>query len=465
MTNPPEPDGDRIATLALPRLDREELERLRLQLFAEETQPVVEVSGSMAYRTAALLASRLARARREAADAASAIRAAKSIAGLRMQVAARCEQLAADDDGPASDLAFLVDAFSSVVGRGIHPRELSEWVARMRNHPLDRTATELALRRLGDAERHAIPGASGCWIMGTRQTVDQDDWARRQRALAEGDWTPRVGPMHSPPALRGRPRCLVTAIASLYRGGQYIEAFMDNLSSQAAFRDWCELIIVDAASPDDEARTIRRYMADFPNIRYLRLPDRVGIYEAWNIGVHEARGEFLTNTNLDDLRRHDSLALQAATLQSLPDVDVVYQDFYYTLAPGLSFERIATMGYRSTLPIVTPEVLLAFNPPHNAPMWRRALHDELGAFDTRYRAAGDYEFWLRCLAAGKVFHKIDDPHVAYFHNPEGMSTRTDTPGHAETRQITARYASRFLARDATPQREAPAAQPRVTEVN
>jgi hypothetical protein len=185
-------------------------------------------------------------------------------------------------------------------------------------------------------------------------------------------------------------------------------------------------------------------MADFPNVRYVRTPERIGIYEAWNLGIREARGEYLTNTNLDDLRRGDSFEIQAGTLRALPEVDVVYQDFHYALEPNLPFERVAEFGFTSRLPRITPAVLLAFNPPHNAPMWRRRLHDELGPFDTRYRAAGDYEFWLRCLAAGKVFHKIDDPHVAYFQNPEGVSTRADTPGHRETREITARYASRLL---------------------
>ncbi len=140
----------------------------------------------------------------------------------------------------------------------------------------------------------------------------------------------------------------------------------------------------------------------------------------------------------------DSFEIQAATLQTLPDVDVVYQDVHYSLEPCLPFERVATFGFCSRVPQVTPAVMLSFNPPHNAPMWRRRLHDELGPFDTRYRSAGDYEFWLRCVAAGKVLHRVADPHVVYYQNPLGYSTRADTKGHGETREITARYAERLL---------------------
>ena len=62
------------------------------------------------------------------------------------------------------------------------------------------------------------------------------------------------------------------------------------------------------------------------------------------MGVEIARGHYLTNTNLDDLRRHDSIALQAALLDKNDDVDVVYQDFYYSLNPHLTLEKIAACG-------------------------------------------------------------------------------------------------------------------------
>jgi hypothetical protein len=151
--------------------------------------------------------------------------------------------------------------------------------------------------------------------------------------------------------------------------------------------------------------------------------------------VAEARGEYLTCTNVDDLRRSDSFELQAATLDALPFADVVYQDFFYTFDPALTFEEVASFGYRSCLPQVSRYALLACNPPHNAPMWRRRLHDELGLFDTSYESAGDFDFWMRCVAAGKTFFKLNDPHVAYYQNPEGISTRAGTRGFSETKAV------------------------------
>jgi hypothetical protein len=79
-------------------------------------------------------------------------------------------------------------------------------------------------------------------------------------------------------------------------------------------------------------------------------------------------------------------------------------------------------------------------------MWRKNLHDELGLFDTRYKSAGDYEFWLRCFVAGKKFRKTNTPHVAYYQNPKGISTKPDTRGVEEAGDLLRRYSRKLTSR-------------------
>jgi glycosyltransferase involved in cell wall biosynthesis len=207
-----------------------------------------------------------------------------------------------------------------------------------------------------------------------------------------------------------------------------------------------ELIILDADSPEREWEVIEKYQQVYDNIVYKGLNYRVSVYQAWNVGVELAGGRYLTNTNLDDLRRSDSIELQAALLDRNSDVDVVYQDVYYSFDANLSFDAVAAYGFKTELPIITPHNLLQFNSPHNAPMWRKSLHDELGLFDTRYKSAGDYEFWLRCLVAGKNFRKINTPHIAYYQNPEGVSTNPDTRGAEEAHDLLRRYSRKLMSR-------------------
>lgn len=230
----------------------------------------------------------------------------------------------------------------------------------------------------------------------------------------------------------------------MYKGGKYIDKFLENITNANYFAS-CELVIVDANSPENEYKIINKYQRKYKNINYIRLDNIIPIYKAWNIAIKESSGEFITNANLDDLRRDDSFANQAAVLSTLSFVDIVYQDFYYSFDHTLSFDEVAAIGIKSNLPIVTKNNILSLNPPHNAPMWRRKLHNELGLFDERYESAGDYEFWCRCALNDKLFYKTNDPHVVYYQNPEGLSTRPDSKGALESNRITLEYSSKLLS--------------------
>jgi GT2 family glycosyltransferase len=341
-----------------------------------------------------------------------------------------------------SDGAFVMAISDMLLPDGITPRTLEALKAFL-GESFERR-TELVERLVTEHVRHAGTRAASALdpntalVLGTERLVSRSEWNRRVAAL--GIDPARARP---PASLAGRRfrhtgRYEVSAIASLHRGGRFIEAFLENITAQSTF-DRSELIIVDAASPDGEAAVIERYRAVYDNIVYVRTDDRIGIYDAWNRAIGLARGRYVTNTNVDDLRRADSFELQARALDEHPAADVVYQDFFYSFDSRLSFDEVAAVGVCSRLPIVTSHNLLEHNFPHNAPMWRRSLHDELGLFDTRYRSAGDADFWLRCRRAGKAFHKLNTPHVVYFSNPEGISTRPDSLGPSESREILRRH--------------------------
>ena len=334
------------------------------------------------------------------------VRGQMSVAGLvnAVSTSPEAKQLGAPGhllpDVPTGKLIQF--AYDSILGRGAMAAEIAHWDHRISQQHLGRDVvlTSLFTQRASEVLR-------------------------------------KQGPVFNPEAFpRNNDEILVSAVASLYRGGDYIGQFMENITSQTIFSACCELIIIDADSPENEYEVISSYMKRFPNIVYHRASTRIGIYEAWNLGVKMARGKYITNTNLDDLRRHDSFERQVEILEKFPFVDVAYQDFYYSFDGKASVAKTAAVGVKSDVPVVTPYNLMRSNSPHNAPMWRRSIHDDVGFFDANYRSAGDYDFWLRCVGAGKVFYKINDPHVVYFVNPEGLSTQPNTRGHEEGKQVT-----------------------------
>jgi GT2 family glycosyltransferase len=334
------------------------------------------------------------------------------------------------------DLALIVNMmFLSILNRPPEPTSLASYTEHLRKGlSLEDFRASLA----GSEEARGVfvpPGTRQTMLLGTDFVLTQDIWDQRVAKIqpASAGSSPK-----SATAFVHSGQYAVSAIASIYKARKYLERFLENITSQTLF-DRSELIIVDADSPEGEEEIIKKYQERFPNIVYRRINYRIGIYDAWNFGVGLARGKYLTNTNVDDLRRSDSFELQATALDTHPEADVVYQNVYYTFDPHLSFEQIAEIGFKTDVPLVSPSNLISFNSPHNAPMWRRELHSDVGLFDTAFKSAGDWEFWLRCLTHGKSFHRIDAPHVAYFHNPEGVSTRPDTRGIEEGYWVRLRY--------------------------
>jgi glycosyltransferase involved in cell wall biosynthesis len=358
------------------------------------------------------------------------------------------------------DGELILNVYEAFENRGAQPREIEHWRKLLAD---DRTKrhkfidaffnAHIAGRRL-DAETPSKPAQLVAWIMGTDRSLTSSAW--EERVLQLNVAAPRrkmTTPVKARQAFKHSGCYVVSAIASLYKGREFLRRFLDNITTQTIF-DRSELIIIDADSPQGEEEIIAEYQKNYPNIVYKRMNYRIGIYDAWNLAVQMARGRYLTNTNVDDLRRGDSFELQVRALDQDVSADVVYQDFFYSCDASLSFDQIARLGFKSELPIITKQNLMAFNSPHCAPMWRKSLHDDVGLFDTSYNSAGDWEFWLRCLWKGKGFCKINTPHVAYFVNPEGISTNQNTRGIDEARRVSLRYNRKLISPHLLAAREA-----------
>jgi GT2 family glycosyltransferase len=233
------------------------------------------------------------------------------------------------------------------------------------------------------------------------------------------------------------PRAAV--LSSLYRSIDYLDAYLGNLAEQTVFAE-CDVCIVSVDPIDAERELIHTFADTFANVSVHLSDKRIGIYEAWNIAAAMSDAPYLTNANADDLRSCRSLEVQIAGLHQNPHVDVVFQDMYLTLDPSLNWEQIVAMGLRTDfLEATLPNLLSGLNVPHCGPMWRRSLHDELGGFDESFESAADWEFWIRCAAAGKTFLKLDEPTVVYFINGDGVSRRKDGPGYTEPALVLERY--------------------------
>jgi glycosyltransferase involved in cell wall biosynthesis len=204
-----------------------------------------------------------------------------------------------------------------------------------------------------------------------------------------------------------------------------------------------EIIVVDAASPQDERSCVEEFQKSHGNITYIRTGQRIGIYAAWNIAARLASGKYLISVSTNDRLSRNACEILARALDENPDIALVYGDSVLTETPHQSFQEHTPSG-RYQWPEYSFEDALKNCRVGPHPMWRRAVHDTLGYFDESFTAIGDQEMWLRI---GEVFHNkiLHVPEVTglYWVTPDAVSQKGQAP-HVEIYDIYRKYQKRYV---------------------
>jgi glycosyltransferase involved in cell wall biosynthesis len=239
----------------------------------------------------------------------------------------------------------------------------------------------------------------------------------------------------------------ISFITSVYKGEEFIEGFIQDITRQTIFKEKCELVLVNCNSPENEEEIILKYQKLYPdNIKYIKLDYDPGIYGAWNTAIKECSGEFISNANLDDRHAVDFAEKFAKLLVLDKDVDCVYTENLVTMNPHETFKNNSSNGQVYTVEEFSLEAMLRGNPPHCMPMWRKSLHEKNGYFDEKYKSAGDWEFWLRCSFNGSKYLKYTtEPLGLYYFNPKGISTNQENNSwkKQEEKEVFKKYMSLY----------------------
>lgn len=218
--------------------------------------------------------------------------------------------------------------------------------------------------------------------------------------------------------------CLVSAIVSTYNAERFIRGKLEDLEAQT-IAPQLEIIVVDSGSQQSERAIVEEFQQRYDNIRYLRTERRETVYQAWNRGIREARGEFVTNANTDDRLRHDAYERLVGVLRARPECVLAYPDMRITQQENGTFEHHRPFGFRDW-PEFDRLSLLELCCVGPFPLWRRSLHDAIGYFDERFKSAADYEFWLRAALRYDFVH-VPEFLGLYWLSEETVSRKGDLP--------------------------------------
>ena len=114
---------------------------------------------------------------------------------------------------------------------------------------------------------------------------------------------------------------LVTVGIPTYNGAQRIGKAIQSIVNQ----DYpnIEILISDNASTDDTEAVCRKFAADYPNIRYHRQPENLGIFNNFDYVKHHASGAYFMWLSDDDVIKPGLVQAYAEFLNAYPDYSMV----------------------------------------------------------------------------------------------------------------------------------------------
>lgn len=196
---------------------------------------------------------------------------------------------------------------------------------------------------------------------------------------------------------------VVTAIGDVKTYGKFLSSYFNNIIQQYMF-ERIEFIIVYS-----EWSEVFDLYTGYKNIRFIKEDAKLGVYNAWNIGIRNASAEFITNWNVDDLRMNVNNCIKYKLLSTTTDIDLVYN--YYVAADAseldnLDIDNKSHIPYPDEFHTVATSMCMAGPDP----MWRKSIHSVCGMFNyTDFDVIGDWEMWIRMAKHGMKFKLL--PHV------------------------------------------------------
>jgi glycosyltransferase involved in cell wall biosynthesis len=230
-----------------------------------------------------------------------------------------------------------------------------------------------------------------------------------------------------------KPDPQVSVIIPTYNRRDLLPETIDSVLAQrdVAF----EVIVVNDGSTDDTARIIQPY-SDSGQIRYLEQQN-AGQSKARNLGLANAKGEFVVFLDDDDLWPEDRLARHVKALEDDPDAAGVF-------GAVMSFSGSLPEGDASTpVAILRREDFVRGNRVNSpgASTLRKSAVDSINGFTLKTIGADDWDFWIR-LTSQSYLRGVAGIGLFYRQHPQAISRNTEIMLRSSLEVLNRHFASR-----------------------
>lgn len=185
----------------------------------------------------------------------------------------------------------------------------------------------------------------------------------------------------------------VTVLMSVYNSEKYLREAIDSILAQT-FNHF-EFLIVNDCSSDSSFELMKSY--NDSRIRIIKNPTNIGLTRSLNIGISNAKGEYIVRMDADDISCHNRLELLVQYMDNNPDVGIcgswaeTIEKSPRKLTPDCSPENIRTELFFHNI-IIHPSVIIR----------KSVLEGNHLEYNEKLLFAQDYDLWVKCSKYTKI---------------------------------------------------------------
>ena len=176
-------------------------------------------------------------------------------------------------------------------------------------------------------------------------------------------------------------------------------AFTLNSVFNQSYKDF-EHIIVDGGSSDKTLEIARKHKVR----KKIILKKNSSIYEAINIGVKHAKGEYILILNSDDILNSKSVLKRISNKIINENCKILLGDVCYH--DKFTYKKI--VRFYSAARFKPWMMYFGLMPPHTGAIIHRDIYNSCKLYDKKFKIAGDFEFFLRIFFKNFTLCKFDD---------------------------------------------------------
>ncbi len=210
----------------------------------------------------------------------------------------------------------------------------------------------------------------------------------------------------------------ISVIMPVYNAAAYLPQAIESVLAQAG--PTFELLAADDRSTDGSFEILRRYSRD-SRVRIFRNRRNKGSGATRNFLLRQARAEYVTPCDADDLLLPRNLSRLCSVLDEAPEIGMVYGDILaIEIQRGrmLEFPQIVAKDHTRTWDLIEDTV------NHGGCMMRRPLTLAVGGYDEGAGSLDDKSLWLKMSETTQYRYLAGEIYYLWRRHSKGQ-TRTD----------------------------------------